>query len=206
MRLVDLTGKKFGRLTVLHRAKNKKEKVAWLCKCSCGNEIEINSESLKRGLTKSCGCLRSELSRDRRKTHGHTLFGEETPEYKSWLSMFSRCRCKKGVTYKNYGARGIKVCIRWNKFENFYKDMGDRPEGTSLDRINNNKGYSPKNCRWATNKEQARNKRNNRKINIKGKIYTLIELAELTGKHRETIRKWLKNGYLDRIEQLVINQ
>lgn len=149
--LIDLTGKRFGRLLIVSRAEHKKS-VRWNYQCDCGKIGVAYGTNLKRGLTKSCGCLRSEIHR----THGqssHALF-------KTWKGMMSRCYDESHVKFKNYGGRGITVCLRWHTPTNFIHDMGERPEGKTLDRINNAFGYFPENCRWATITEQNNNKRN----------------------------------------------
>lgn len=164
----DLTGKKFGRLTVISEAKKKNQKLAsWLCKCDCGKEKTATSTNLIHGHTQSCGCLQKENLANSRRTHGNT----NTPEYEAWQNMKSRCsENAKREDYKNYFLKGITVCERWMKFENFLSDMGKRPsKNHSLDRIENNGNYEPGNCRWATPKQQASNKSNNKWFMYKGK-------------------------------------
>jgi len=163
-------GYDFGRLTCMYRV-DPPESVAdkrykyYLCQCSCGNEAVVQLSNLLSGHTKSCGCLNSELSAERARLRNttHGMYG--TREYNIWNAMVDRCTNEKHHNYGLYGGRGIKVCDRWfNSVENFYTDMGDRPPGMSLDRIDNDGDYEPDNCRWATAKEQSRNKRNNRLI------------------------------------------
>jgi len=152
-KFIDLAGKKFGRLTVKEATnKRKNRSVVWLCVCECGNIYLGNSNDLQKGHTKSCGCLKIAKAT----THGKRY----SSVYKSWAGMLQRCENKNNVAYQRYGGRGIAVCERWHVFEEFYKDMGDCPKGLSLERIENSKGYFPKNCCWATPKEQANNTRN----------------------------------------------
>lgn len=155
----NLQGKTFGRLKVLHFIEVRGENAYWECLCKCGTYKVIKGSSLGKA-TKSCGCLQREVAakiiRKQSITHGKT----NTSTYRSWLKMRQRCYDKNNNRYETHGARGIKVCKRWkNSFQNFLDDMGVRPSGTSLDRKNNSKGYCKDNCRWATPKEQANNRR-----------------------------------------------
>lgn len=155
MRLIDLTGMRFGRLEVIKRGENIGRSAAFECRCDCGTMLTARAASLRNGDTASCGCYRAEKMAEKQRKHGH--FGSRT--YNSWASMLSRCRDKNKPAYARYGAIGITVCERWEKFENFLADMGERPEGCSIDRIDNDKGYEPGNCRWATPIQQRRNQR-----------------------------------------------
>lgn len=165
---VDLTGQKFNRLTVIAKERINKN-TFWIVVCDCGNTTKVDSTSLVRGRTKSCGCL----SRERSTTHN--LSG--TPTYKSWQAMMQRCTNIHDDNYPHYGARGISVCDKWRTFEGFYEDMGDRPDSTTLDRIDVNGNYSKENCRWATNETQQNNKRTNTRIKFNGKVQTLAQWA-----------------------------
>lgn len=152
----NITGEHFGLLTAVEPTGEKKWGVSlWHCTCQCGGTHIAAVNSLKRGLVRSCGCLRSISSKLKANFHG--LRG--TPAYKSWDSMIQRCRNANNESYKKYGALGISVCDRWSSFLNFLEDMGDRPKGMSLDRIDSFGNYDPENCRWATAYEQSHNKR-----------------------------------------------
>ena len=151
-------GTKFNRLTVLGTYTESKKYKA-ICVCDCGKFTTVFRSNLTRGHTKSCGCLSVEVYREREIIHGHKPFGKPSKTYNSWRGIIDRCLNKNSTTYYKYGAKGITVCDRWKTFSNFLEDMGERPEGKSIDRIDNFKGYELKNCRWATNLEQAHNKR-----------------------------------------------
>lgn len=168
-RLLDLTGMKFGRLTVKRRVINpNKAGTFWECQCDCGNTHISVAICLRTDRSKSCGCLRREMMREAAKTrnlrHGEGSNGKETAEYRAWAAMLSRCTNSNHRNYNDYGGRGITVCDRWRRYEDFLADMGRRPsERHSLDRINNEAGYSPENCRWATYEVQNNNQRRARR-------------------------------------------
>jgi hypothetical protein len=181
-KLIDLTGKTFGRLTVTNRDETilKGLPPKWICICSCGISKSILGKHLRGGETISCGCCREEKNYGNNYGLKHGMHG--TVEYNSWDSMVQRCS-NPNNNYSDYGGRGITVCDRWlESFKNFYEDMGPRPSDIhSIDRIDVNGNYEPSNCRWATPKEQARNKRN---IKIKS-IEDANEIRKLykTGKY-----------------------
>ncbi len=170
---IDISGKRFGRLLVLHRvSKFGEERMLWKCRCECGNEIVTMGQSIKNGSTRSCGCARKgRISPNR--SHGM----RDTVTYNCWASMKNRCLNPNDESYHRYGGRGIKICERWMMFENFFEDMGERPKGMTIERINNNQGYSKDNCKWATVQEQCRNRRSNRWIEAFGKRMLLSDLA-----------------------------
>lgn len=173
----DLTGQSFGKLTVMDRwqsiGKQKRKYICWLCMCSCGNTTWVPSRHLTRGHTTSCGCFRREiLSRNGRESLRHGHAGKESRTYRSWHTMWNRTTNRKVNSAHRYVKRGITVVPRWKSFEAFLADMGERPPGTSLHRVNNNLGYSPENCKWATPFEQARNR-----CNTKLTFNTAVQIA-----------------------------
>ena len=189
-------GDKYNKLTAIRfDHKDKWGQQYWLFKCDCGNKKVIKASNVKGNYVKSCGCLRKEnIIRygKKSKTHGMT----HTREYKSWQAMKDRCYNKNYPHYKDYGGRGIKVCNHWrNSFENFYKDMSKRPKNTSLDRIDNNKGYYKKNCHWATTKEQANNRRNNRLLTFNNKTMTIAQWTSKTNLKYAILYTRLKKGW-----------
>ena len=191
-KLIDLTDQMFGRLTVLERAENNKHGMArWHCVCLCGKTITIRSSSLVSGHTKSCGCLKIEGIRKLKTTHGMV----HHPAYISWLNMKTRCGYKNHHGWVNYGGRGISVCERWfDSFENFWADMGNTyKEGLSIDRIDNEKGYSPGNCRWATKVQQTNNTRMSRR-NKSG--YRGVSWDKNCNKWRTSVRENKKSKHL----------
>jgi hypothetical protein len=174
MKPLNLEGQRFHRLLAKERVVGNK----WRCVCDCGNERLVRTEYLRNGDTKSCGCLNLFRQKTSKITHG---FSKEKRGlgYISWQGMKRRCLNPREKEYLRYGGRGIKICERWLKFENFYADMGPRPSSKhSLDRIDSNGNYEPSNCRWATDIEQARNRRDVHLINVNGKKISAIELLE----------------------------
>jgi len=175
-KLIDLTGQKFGRLIVIERTLNQGIQTSWLCQCSCGQQTIVKGNNLKNGHTRSCGCLYRESRRNNRYGYKHGYSNSHT--YNTWHLMLQRCNNLMHTAYKNYGGRGIRVCEAWLKFENFLQDMGERPEGMSLDRIDNDGDYCKENCRWITQGEQMRNTRRNITITIDNVTKCLKEWCE----------------------------
>jgi len=155
-RVLGLEGNRYGMWTVLSKTDTPTRPSKWLCVCDCGTTKEVNTSSLRTGGSTSCGCARVSAMVLRNTLHGKT----NTREFNSWASMVARCVDPAHQAYRHYGGRGITVCAEWQSFSAFFKDMGLRPEGTSLDRIDNNGNYCAINCRWATKDEQDSNKRN----------------------------------------------
>lgn len=194
IKVLDKTGQKFSRLTVVKYLRSKRYSV-WLCRCECGVEIEVNGGSLASGHTKSCGCLKIEKATARVYRHGYA----KSPTYNCWYSMHNRCSNPADIGFAHYGGRGIIVCQRWaytkEGLQNFIADMGERPVGCSLDRIDNNGNYDPGNCRWATQKLQARNRRSNRFVDFQGENVNVTILCEQHGISDNTFLERLKRGW-----------
>ena len=193
----DLVGRQFGRWVVIDKAPKKNGRTAYLCRCSCGTEKEVRASTLISGDSTSCGCLQRELVGSRAKKHGG--FGSRL--YHIWDSMRQRCLNKSSRAYKNYGARGIKICESWQEFDAFrawayangYYD--DAPRGSyTLDRIDVDGDYSPENCRWVDMKTQSRNKRDTIYLEVNGVLRTLSEWAEMYGLRYDTIWRRYKSG------------
>lgn len=198
--VADKTGKRFGRLVAI-KIVGKSDNGAriWLCKCDCGKEHYVESCRLNKNGTKSCGCLSKEKLIERSRTHGMT----KTRIFSIWDGMKKRCLLPTNGGYKNYGARGIKVCERWLKFENFKEDMYDSylkhveefgEKNTSLDRIDVNGNYEPSNCRWATLEEQNNNRNNNRFIIYNGSKMTVTQIGRIVGKDFGGVMRNVRDG------------
>lgn len=186
MKRNDLVGQVFERLTVQYVAGlNPKQNVLWHCACACGGSTIALAYDLRRGRVKSCGCLPREGLNT---THGMARTGKKRSRiYSVWSSMLARCNNPKDRNYHNYGGRGIKVCKRWEKFELFLADMGEPAKGMTLDRKNNDKGYSPSNCRWASYAEQSRNRRGNIWVVLGGQRTLLKDALDALGKTRQAL-------------------
>lgn len=193
---VDHTGKRFGRLVVMKSAGRKdrghnRRRPAWLCRCDCGQTTVVVSGELTSGHTQSCGCRQRDLAQEASTTHGRS----KSAEYRIWTHIIGRCDNKTDASYKNYGGRGIRVCRRWRTFENFLADMGERPSNKhTIERVKNDRNYSPANCVWATRLMQNRNRRGNRMITFDGRKRLIVELAEEFGIAPRTLRKRIDKG------------
>ena len=190
-------GDKFSKLTVIgFVGVNKKKKRVWLCRCECGKEIQVHTEKLTSGHTKTCGCTRIQNIVNAIKISNTKHGMKGTKEYVAWSEMKQRCTNPNAQQYKNYGERGIKVCDRWlNSFENFYADMGKAAEGFSIDRIDVNGDYCPENCRWADYETQQYNRRDTVKITFNGITENLLYWSKRTGISTRNLyerfrRKW----------------
>jgi hypothetical protein len=188
----NLKGRQFGRLTVVEENGRINNRIAWLCRCECGNQVTLSSNRLlhKQG-TKSCGCFRSEVAAKKATKHGMT----KTRMYEIWSSMKKRCENKHSKSYDRYGGRGIKVCERWKDFENFYEDMKDNyQDNLTIDRIDNDGNYEPGNCRWITQQDQLNNYSRNVNITIDGETDTVKNMCiRYNVPYERTVRR-IKRG------------
>lgn len=187
MRAWTLRGKKFGRLTVVSRLVSKPGRALWYCVCECGGSKRVVSAHLNNGTVRSCGCLV--------KKHGHASNGKHSRTYQVWDSMVRRCASPTHPAYAAYGGRGITVCAEWVDFKNFLRDMGEQPRDMTLDRRDNDQGYSRDNCRWATWVEQNRNKRGVRIVTADGVSKTIVEWSEQFGWPHHVICSRLRDGW-----------
>lgn len=198
----NLIGYKTERLTVVDyvgceivtskKTGNKRLQYRWECVCTCGNTTIKTTTALLSHKVKSCGCLNSEITAARNRTHGMM----NTPEYQSWRGMKERCSNPKNIHWHLYGGKGIKVCDRWiGDLLAFYEDMGPRPEGMSLDRIDSNGNYCPENCRWADANTQAFNTCTTRQITFEGETLSLNRMADKYGHGEATVRYRLNQGW-----------
>jgi hypothetical protein len=192
MTVVDRTGERYGRLVVLGRADNHEEpsgaiRARWKCLCDCGGFITTTGKNLSSGTTQSCGC------RVKEKPIKHGM--SRTLTYRTWAAMIHRCTNPNHQHWDAYGGRGITVSPAWHSFEAFYADMGVRPDGFTLERIDNAKGYEPGNVRWASRLEQANNRRTNVIVTFKGQARTIAEWGRTTGLGKAAIKRRLDKGW-----------
>lgn len=199
MALNDLTGKVFGRLSVLYRdndsvTKSGRRHARWMCRCECGKLTSVNADALTSGRTVSCGCFRNELLSKRQKTHGDT----STRLYGVWSSMKSRCLNSSNAHYGEYGGRGITVCDEWKESYESFKSWAVESGyelGKSIDRIDVNGNYEPENCRWVTSVAQANNRRSNRMFTFNGETHNLTEWSALFGINPKTLFNRIYSGW-----------
>jgi len=187
---IDITGQRFGRLVVIRyrgyetpKGTSDSRNALWLCKCDCGNKAVVRGTHLRSGETRSCGCITRKHGKCKSKT------------YSSWKGLIQRCLNKNNKRYMDYGGRGIKVCDEWKTFNGFYSDMGDKPEGKTIERIDNNGNYEPKNCSWATPKEQQRNNGRNHIVEYKGVSMCISGWSEKLGMNKGTLLARIKRGW-----------
>ncbi len=181
-----MMGERFGRLVVVSEAHRYGRGIIWRCQCDCGREAKVSGRDLRAGNKRSCGCAH----------HGYgRVGGKRSPTYTCWAGMLSRCRNPNDAEYHNYGARGILVCERWKDFRNFLADMGEKPRGRSIERVNNAKGYQPGNCVWATSGQQSRNTRRNIRVQVGNESLVLIDAAEKLGIAHGTLYQRIHRGW-----------
>lgn len=191
-KMIDMTGKRVGRLVVKHAAGRRMGKVSWLCICDCGNENIVEGWHLRQATVRSCGCLTRDTTIARNETHRMSY----TRIYRIYRHMKDRCLNPDDQRYADYGGRGIRICDRWMKFENFRDDMlPTYKPGLTIDRKDNDGNYEPSNCRWATCLEQVYNRRNTVSVTLHGERLTVLEIARRTGLGVEVIRQRIYNGW-----------
>lgn len=197
----NLTGQTFTRLTALKEAEpyvspnTGRKSRKYLCQCSCGNQTTVKVSHLKNSAIKSCGCLRDETASKKWYKHGHTTNKQTSNTYYSWKAMKSRCDNHNDKQYKYYGGRGITYETRWSKFENFLADMGEAPQGLTIERIDVNSDYCKPNCVWTTDKQQANNTRRNVFITFNRKTQTIAQWADELNMKYVTVQARLKRGW-----------
>lgn len=192
----DLTGTKWGRWFVVGLHKRTGKTCFWACLCDCGTERPVAMATLLNGKSQSCGCLRAEICAEVNVTHGHTKRREIPPEYGVWCALKSRCYNPNVKSFEHYGGRGIIVCAEWRgDFNRFLSDMGSRPPGMTIERLDNDGPYSAGNCVWATRTEQAANKRGVRRVTFRGVDMTLSAAIRASGMRPRTIYRRIWRGW-----------
>lgn len=200
-----MTGDRFGRLVALGPVERRARGVFWLCRCDCGSTPAVLAMNLQQGVTRSCGCLAREVSAENMRRGWRPLIKHGkagSPVYRIWKGMIHRCHAEQSSSYSEYGGRGIQVCDRWrvgengvSGFECFFQDMGERPDGYEIERIDNNDCYRPGNCRWATRLDQARNTRRTRYLDVGGVKKCLAEWCSIYKIPVPTVHYRLKSGW-----------
>lgn len=206
----DLIGARFGRLVVEGFSPDETRDTRWFCRCDCGKVKTVIGQAMIRGLTKSCGCMHVDVQRAAKTKHGSAgrTSKDRTAEYKTWASMMARCEWSKSSSFDRYGARGIRVCDRWHNFTNFLEDMGKRPKGFSIERIDNEKGYEPGNCKWASRIEQSLNTSRTIKVLHNGIAIPVYLLCERLGLSRHAVRSRAArrgNDYVSALKSLGVD-
>jgi hypothetical protein len=190
----DLTGRRFTRWLVKSLDKTSTKPKFWYCVCDCGSKKRVNGYSLTSGASRSCGCLAAKETVSRFTTHGM----HKHPAYQNWRGMHNRCKNPSEPSYKYHGARGIRVCERWASFDAFWEDMGATwKAGLTVERNDNDKDYEPDNCRWATAKEQANNRRYHRMIDTPYGPMNVSQASEAFGINRSSIMRRIRDGWPD---------
>lgn len=187
---INMSGLKYGSLTAVEEVgRNRRNQAMWLCICDCGNTPTVIGSSLRHGNTKSCGCLRNRASAERRTTHGASKNGKEEGAYVVWKGMRQRCLNPKNPSWAHYGGRGVKICQRWlDSYAAFLEDMGERPDGLTIERKDTNGDYTPDNCVWATRQRQSRNTRQTLRIILCGQITPLVDACERFGLNHASVK------------------
>ncbi len=200
---IDITGQTFGRLTAIKRCeKISGEPRLWLFRCECGEEVKCIPWQVRTGNTSSCGCIRRELLiiRNKESLSTHRMTG--TTEHTIWSKMIQRCRNPNNKSFPRYGGRGISVCYEWNDpitgFQAFYDDMGARPKGAQIDRIDNDGHYEPSNCRWVTPKQNTRNRSSSKMITFNGQTKCIAQWAEDLGIERKSLEHRLRSQTVEK--------
>ena len=198
--LIDLTGKTFGRLTVKEKKGNSGGKSLWLCSCSCGAERVVRGVHLRNGRQVSCGCYRSENTARQKTKHGHARKGHLSSTYTVWQNMMYRCKPENADKYPHY--KNITVCKEWHQFDCFLRDMGERPEGLTIDRIDGSLGYFKENCRWVDMATQNRNRKDNVWVSVGNQVMCKADAKKLLGFGTKRMEKYAAKNRLTN-DQLV---
>lgn len=192
---LSLEGETFGKLTVLSKVEPHRHRTKFTCACECGNTTIVVGSDLKTGNTTSCGCVKKTTGLTSNLKHGAA--SRMTGAYRSWRSMKQRCTNENSPNWKTYGGNGVTVCSKWlESFDNFIADMGERPEGYSLERMDVTKGYSPENCKWIPLKDQCKNKRNTVLYEVEGVVMTQADTARFLNLHASTLTKMRRSNSL----------